>query len=181
MADMVTNESGAGRRHKKRRGIKRSLRVDLTPMVDLAFLLIAFFMLTTVIGKSHALELDKRIAPPDPQPVSEQRVLTILLDSFNRAYTYEGLDIDKMKMISFNNADDLKEIILDKVRKVKTECGKDKKGNQYEMVCLIKLLPGSTYKNLVQVMDEMNLTHINLKSVQEPLPEEIEAIKKQPV
>ena len=182
MADITSSEGGAASKHtnKKRRSRKRSLRVDLTPMVDLAFLLIAFFMLTTEMGKAHALELDKRL-PQIQEPVSECRVLNILMDSFNRAYTYEGEDMDKMRMVRFDKADDLRALIMDKARRVRAECGFDKTGHPYEIICLVKMLPGSNYRNLVNIMDEMKITGTRLNSLQEPSPEEIAAIRQQPV
>ena len=51
MADVPGGEGGGGGRHQKKRAKKGNTRIDMTPMVDLAFLLLTFFILTTTMYK----------------------------------------------------------------------------------------------------------------------------------
>src|SRR5690606_28792721 len=92
-------ESGGGG-HKKGSGVKKSkklsTRVDLTPMVDLGFLLITFFMFTTTMSKPKAMSInmpdpDKTIKDEERNKVKESTAMTILLSKDHRVYYYEGI------------------------------------------------------------------------------------------
>lgn len=91
MAQMDTASSGDKKGGKK--GKKLSTRVDLTPMVDLAFLLITFFMLTTTMNKPQAMQINMPVErnPDDPPPpeVPAAKVLTLILGSNNVIWYYE--------------------------------------------------------------------------------------------
>ena len=87
MAEIETKRSAA----KKKRFNKKSTRVDLTPMVDLGFLLITFFVFTTRLAepKSMNLVMPYNKVPPGDK-ICESCVLTVLLDKDNRIKYYEG-------------------------------------------------------------------------------------------
>lgn len=92
MAELINNQSKGGT--KQRRGIRRSTvpQVDLTAMVDLAFLLITFFMLTTSLSTLNQLDVampDKSILSP-PVLLSEDRTLSLLLGGNNEVVYYLG-------------------------------------------------------------------------------------------
>ena len=94
MAEMDTSGGGG---HKKGPGVKKakkaSTRVDLTPMVDLGFLLITFFIFTTTMSQSTAMSLflpkdtDK---PEEQNKAKESGALTLLLGKDHNVYFYEG-------------------------------------------------------------------------------------------
>ena len=177
MAEITNNESGHKRSLHNRR-LNRQVRVDLTPMVDLAFLLITFFMLTTVMNEPKAMWLNQPIGE-DQAGVSDCQVLNILIDSGGRVITYEGLEIKDMQFTSFDGSNGIRQVILGKARQVKTECGNYKSGKPREIICLIKLLPGAKYKSMVDVLDEMEITSTKTYAMQEPLTEEIAEAGKQ--
>src|ERR1700691_3618833 len=99
MAELDT--SGGG--HKKGPGVKKgkklSTRIDLTPMVDLGFLLITFFLFTTTLAKPKTMEInmpyDKHI--DEPQKVKSSAALTILLSKDHRVFYYPGIGDDSTK------------------------------------------------------------------------------------
>src|SRR4051794_35034235 len=91
---MAELDTSGGGKHKggKVRSKKASTRVDLTAMVDLAFLLITFFMLTTTLNKPKAMDLampDKTVKT-NQLPVAATRSMTILLGSHNKLEWYLG-------------------------------------------------------------------------------------------
>jgi hypothetical protein len=172
MADISQSQSGTHSKHQKPRSSKLSVRVDLTPMVDLAFLLITFFMLTTKLTEERAMDLDKRVTT-DSTAISECRVVNILIDSFDRIYTYPGFELNKIAKTSFDTDNGIRQLIMQKTKLVKQECGRDNSGHPYPLVCLIKLLPGARYQNMVDIMDEMAITNTTFYSLQEPVTEEV--------
>jgi len=95
MAELDT--SGGGKKGGgKVRTKKKSTRVDLTAMVDLAFLLITFFILTTTLQKPKAMDLimpDKDDVLKTVEPVAASRTMTIILGSNNRFEWWIGEDM----------------------------------------------------------------------------------------
>src|SRR6476660_7178552 len=92
MAELDTSGGGKNKGGKVR-SKKQSTRVDLTAMVDLAFLLITFFMLTTTLAKPQAMDLampDKDEKLDQKFEVADNRTMTILLGSGNRVEWYMG-------------------------------------------------------------------------------------------
>src|SRR5215216_1208782 len=103
MAELDTSSSGG---HKKGPGVKKgkklSTRIDLTPMVDLGFLLITFFMYTTTLAKPKTMQInmpdnDKTLTDEQRNKVKESTAMTILLSSNHRIYYYEGIGSDASK------------------------------------------------------------------------------------
>src|SRR5205814_10376325 len=120
---MAQLEGGGGDDHKKGPGVKKSkklsTRVDLTPMVDLGFLLITFFIFTTTMSQPTAMKLflpkdtDK---PEEQNKVKASGALTLLLGKNDQIYYYEGElapDASNFKTTSFK---DIRKVIIDKKR-----------------------------------------------------------------
>ena len=175
MAEITNTTGGGHRKNRGHRAPKPVPRVDMTPMVDLGFLLITFFMLSMKLSDPQAMEWHKQIVSHVDDPIPECCALNILIDSADKVYTYEGEDFKTLRPTSFNDTG-LMQIVMQKGKRVKTECGLRKDGQPHKLICLIKLLPGTRYQNLTDVIDEMNITH-SFYSIQEPLAEEITALK----
>lgn len=154
MAELDTSSSG-GKKHGKgkKRSKKMSTRVDLTPMVDLAFLLVTFFMLTTTFSKPQTMEINMPVKEKTPveqqQAVKASKALTIILTSDDKIYYYQGLATDnpELKKTDFSKAG---------IRKVLLELNATIK----DIVVLIKAEDSAKYKNVVDILDEMNITNI---------------------
>jgi len=94
MASLDTGDSGG---HKKGPGVKKakklSTRVDMTPMVDLGFLLITFFIFTATMNEPTAMDLNmpKDTDKEDEQTKTKQSgALTVMLGKDNKVFYYEG-------------------------------------------------------------------------------------------
>ncbi|WP_316747011.1 biopolymer transporter ExbD [Pedobacter gandavensis] len=153
MAELDT--SGGGKKGKKVRSKKANTKVDLTAMVDLAFLLITFFMLTTSLSKPIAMD----IAKPDKDDNSEEKnelraseTMTILLGKNDKVAWYMGEA--KTAQPHVEGFAEVRKSILENKKKVADATG----GRQIVMV--IKPTSGATYKNFVDIMDELAITKI---------------------
>jgi biopolymer transport protein ExbD len=158
------NESPVSSR--KRRGvmrmIKNNLRVDMTPMVDLGFLLITFFVITTELAKPTAMNL---YMPKDGGPPTElgaSNALTVLLDK-DKIYYYNGEWKDAIKTggiieTNLSGTADLRKVIGEK-QLLLDVTQKNKEGRDGLML-LIK--PGNevSYKNVVDVLDETTISMV---------------------
>ena len=90
MAEIAESGGGGHGKGGKKRAKKQSTRVDMTPMVDLAFLLLTFFVLTSTFSKPKSMELSLP-APPPPGPQQEvKNGVTYLLTDSNRIFYYVG-------------------------------------------------------------------------------------------
>jgi len=178
MADLDTSSGGGHGKHKgKVRSKKLSTRVDLTPMVDLAFLLIAFFMLTTTLSKSVAMDLNMP-KPTDSETektvVKESKVLNLILDKDDKIWYYNGTTVMELKETDFS-PEGIRKVILDKHKFVDSKFGRDDKGD-VQTIVLIKPTDESKYEDLVATLDEMDITKTKIYSIQKPVPLELEAI-----
>ena len=149
MAEMDTSSGGG---HKKGPGVKKSkklsTRVDLTPMVDLGFLLITFFIFTTTMSQPTAMKLylpkdaDK---PEDQNKAKESGVITILLGKDDNVFYYEGQLDNSASNFKSTTFKEIRNVILDK--KARTP--------EKDLVVVLKPSEECTYRNVVDILDEM--------------------------
>lgn len=163
---------------KKNKGGKRlnkkSTKVDLTPMVDLGFLLITFFVFTTTMAKPRAMGL---VSPKESTKISdvcESCALTIIPAANNQLYYYEGMlqSNTVLKSTSFNE-NGLRALLFAKQQKVKAA-----RGNSDEMSVIIRPADASTYKNFVDVMDEVNITGVKRYYIDDITPGETQLLSR---
>ncbi len=170
MAEIAENPSGGGKGKAK----KLSTKVDFTPMVDLAFLLITFFMFTTTLAKPKAMDIampadikDPNIKQPD-FPAS--KAMTVLLTKDNLVLYYFGKPEDAaadpaaVVATNFDPNKGVRKAILEKKKSVAQEHGVDEKGDS-KMLVLIKINDDSKYKNMVDILDEMHICGIKLYAI----------------
>lgn len=174
MAELDT--SGGGKKGGgKVRSKKASTRVDLTAMVDLAFLLITFFMLTTTLAKPQAMDLtmpDKDEKVKDEKPVPASRTMTILLGSKDKLEYFVGEPGKVAPTVSDYGKNGIRKAILDNYQRVKQQSGGK------EMIVLVKPSEKSNYKNLVDVLDEIKITNIQIYAIVDIVNNEIESLKR---
>lgn len=168
-------ESGGGGKGKKGKGKKHAPSVDMTPMVDLAFLLITFFMLTTTFSKPQTMQLNMP-DKTDTKEKSESKAsesLTLLLAKDDKVLWFVGLPSEAKLTETDYSGEGLRKLIMEKTALV----GKNAKGKN-KIVIIIKPLDESKYKNVVDVLDEMNITNSMVYAIVDVTPEEKELVTK---
>src|SRR5450755_3266830 len=168
MAEMDTSGGGG---HKKGPGVKKgkklSTRVDLTPMVDLGFLLITFFIFTTTMSQPTAMRLylPKDVKNPDEQnKVKNSAVITLMLAKNDKIFYYEGDSAQKLQATDFKK---IRDIVIDKKRRTDPK----------DFVVVIKPSVDATYKNTVNILDEMTIDGIHRYAMVDISPGEYALIK----
>lgn len=156
MAELNQDSGGGKKKGGKIRSKKQGGRVDLTAMVDLAFLLITFFMLTTSLNKPNAMDVtvpDKNEEDlEDRLEVADDRTTTILLAGNNKIVWYSGLfdnPIEGPETVDYG-AEGIRKVLLRKLVEVPQRTGDD-------LIVVIRPSDDATHKNLVDILDEMKI------------------------
>lgn len=169
----VKEDSGKG---GKVRSKKQNSRVDMTPMVDLGFLLITFFMFTTTFSKPNVMDLGLPAKPKDHQKPPDTEIklsnsISLIIGKNNRIFWHQQ---DNTSL----TADNLNETSFDRegIRKV-VEQAKARAENPKIFTVIIKPTDDAVYKNFVDILDEMAITKNDVYGVTDIKPWE-EAIYK---
>ncbi len=163
---MAEMEAKGGGGHKKgpgvKKAVKKSTRVDLTPMVDLGFLLITFFIFTTTMAQPTAMNL---AMPKDTDnhdndvKVKESGALTLMMGKANVIYYYFGSDPSKLQTTNYK---DLRKVIIDKKKATPAD----------DFFVTIKPDKDASYKNVVDVLDEMSINDVRRYAMIDATPME---------
>jgi biopolymer transport protein ExbD len=163
MADLDTSSSGGGK-HKggKVRGKKLSTRIDMTPMVDLAFLLVTFFMLATSLSKPAAMPVtmpDSKQDGTPPNLAAKSKVLTLILGKDDKIFYYRKSleDNPEVGETTFGEAN-IRKVLLEKKEEITNDVVATL--DRQDPIILVKPMRDSKYKNLVDVFDEFNITDL---------------------
>lgn len=185
---------------------KLSNRVDLTPMVDLGFLLITFFMLATSLAKPQSMEIS--MPPKDKgkaaqqQTVKASRAMTIVLGKNDKVYYYFGITqngVDpEVHETTFDPKQGIRKVLLMRNKQVNDriaslKAAKDRKRlsdeeyktkmaevmqNKEAVVVLIKPGDASTYQNLIDILDEMQITNIGRYAIMAITRYDVDLVQK---
>lgn len=172
MAELDTSGGGKHGKKGKKKGKKMSTRVDLTPMVDLGFLLVTFFMLTTTFSKPQTMEINMPVKPKAGEKIENtgdvkaSKSMTIILDENDKVYWLHGLPAadNKYALTNFSQ-DGIRKVLLDYNKRIN------------DMVVVIKPSDKSSYKNAVDILDEMNICNIKKYALVDITPDDLEQIK----
>ena len=155
MASIDTGGGDSG--HKKGPGVKKAKRksthIDMTPLVDLGFLLITFFIFTTTMSSPSTMDL---FMPKDTEKdeelnkAKESGALTIMIGADNHLYYYEGKLAPDGSNFQSTNFKEIRNVIIKKKRSTPIE----------DLVVVIKPNEEATYKNTVDMLDEMTINEI---------------------
>jgi biopolymer transport protein ExbD len=156
MAEVDTSSGGG---HKKGPGVKKgkklSTRVDLTPMVDLGFLLITFFIFATTLSQPTAMGLampKDDVKDQDLTKIKNSGALTIIMGKANQVYYYEKMDPTQLKSSTYIQ---IRDVILKKKQNTPAD----------DLFVIIKPDKDATYENVVNMLDEMTIDDISRYSM----------------
>jgi len=161
----IAQAGGGGKKGGKIRSKKTSTRIDMTPMVDLAFLLLTFFVMTTTLNKPQTMEITMpEEDEKEPPKVNEKHVLTLVMGKNDKIFWYIGITDPEVKVTNFSNTG-IRKLLLEKKRDIP------------KLIVLIKSLDESKYKNMVDILDEMNINSIQRYAIVDVTPVDKELIK----
>ena len=168
MAEVMTSESG-----NKVRSRKKLIRVDMTPMVDLGFLLITFFMFTTNFSKPNVMDLG--LPAKEPEPTNEidiRNQITFILGENNRIFYYQ-------KELKDLSSSDLKETTMQGMEISKLISSYKKVAPKPEnFTVIIKPTDDANYKNFVDILDNLAITKSERYGISEIRPHEKSSYEK---
>lgn len=150
----VKDDGGKGGKVRSKKSVPH---VDLTPMVDLAFLLITFFMLVTTFNKPNVMDLGLPAKPKDNQRAPDTEIdlsnsLSLIIGKDNRIFYHQldkaGLTVENLQETSFDRNGITKVI----------EQAKSRAKDATKFTVIIKPTDDAVYKNFVDILDEMALT-----------------------
>ena len=189
MADVNTGDSGGGGKHHKKRAKKLSTRIDMTPMVDLGFLLLTFFMLTTTFSQPKVIELTPPVKSHDSTRVQDTLALTLVLGKSDTVYCYNGklnLNPDSNNIIQTTFADNglrklvlsRNQFVLNNIKTLQDQHNANKipdttyarlldkaEGNKFARFVIIKTDTNTRYVNVVMTLDEMTICNVGKYSL----------------
>jgi biopolymer transport protein ExbD len=146
------------KKHKKKRRV--GIRIDMTPMVDVAFLLLTFFMLTTAFSRPQSMEIN---LPPSETKVevAESNLLTLRI--MEDGTIYWNMGIEAPQKIAFN---DLRKFL------------RTKNQENPKLITLVKVDRKSKYRNMVDVLDEINMADVKRFSLAPMLDQDRKEVEK---
>ena len=166
MAEVNSNTGKHRQKSGVRRSKKLSTKVDLTPMVDLGFLLITFFIFTTSMTQPKAMRLYLPAGETHTTPYGESTVLTVIPVSGNKVFYYHGDLASSLKenlygITNFSPTNGIGDIIRIK----QTALEKNPKYTRNDLMLIIKPSAGTNYQNIIHALDEAlinNLKHYTM-------------------
>lgn len=178
--EAVNTAVNDGRKAGVRRQKKRVPGIDMTPMVDLGFLLICFFVITTELSKPVVTKLNMPTGDRPDMPVGNSDALTVLLTANDKAWYYHG----NWKEAAENNAVlqtdfsslGLREIIIEKKKKLEASGSKEGKDG---LMLIVKPTENASYKNIVDILDEVMINDVKKYAIAKLEPEEVIWIGRQ--
>lgn len=174
----IQDSGGGGKGDGKVRVAKKSGKPDMTPMVDLGFLLITFFMYTTTFSKPNAMKLNMPDKPKENEPQQEQpeikvsNTITIIMGKDDRVFWHQK-PVTELTVADLNESNYSAEGIRQDILK--------RKANAIDVnkfTVIIKPTDDCTWKNTVDMLDEMAVTKSEIYAIVDVSPKELEVYKQ---
>jgi biopolymer transport protein ExbD len=168
--------AASGNKPGVRRSKKHSTRVDLTPMVDLGFLLITFFIFTTSMSSPKTMKLimpDDSGDIKDDMPIGNSTALTVIPLKDNKIFYYHGELTEALKtntygITNYSLTDGLGQIVRNK----QVALDRMSTGKRKDLMLMVKPTPESNYQQLINVLDEVLINEVKHYAIMDLTPEE---------
>jgi len=191
MAEIIDGGGGGGGKHQKKKAKKGSVHLDMTPMVDLAFLLLTFFILATSLSKPKTMEIiyPKEVDGPDETTKVDDALATTVLvgEEDEHVFYYTGVfKPDSTVLIHTDySKEGIRKVLLDRNKRINDQVTALKEqltnnvindttyqvayskivGDSLAPFVIVKTIPTSKFRNVVNVMDELNITNIKKRAI----------------
>lgn len=176
----IITEANSRPRAGVRRAKRLSARIDMTPMVDLGFLLITFFVMTAKLAEPTVVGLNMPKESTDRMPVPQSGSFTILINGPDELYVYYGnaqevADPSQFIKTTMSPKGGLRELIQQRQQYLDASGFKEgRKG----LMLLIKPTAEATYRQLMNVLDEAFINIVEKYIILSPEPEDISLMEK---
>jgi biopolymer transport protein ExbD len=201
MSQINTDSGGGGKgKHDKVRAKKMSTHIDMTPMVDLAFLLLTFFMLTTTFSKPKTMEINMPVKKPETmEDVKINNAVTAILSDDHKVFWYYGefKPAETQLIKSDFSPEGIRKVLLDKngsshkriqeleARLIKREIPDstfkrmrvDIQSEKQSLFVLIKTDDKAKYKDVIDMLDECNIANVGKYAIVDIMQKEYELIQ----
>ncbi len=158
MAEMV---GGGGGKQGGPKAKKKSTRIDMTAMVDVAFLLLTFFVLTATMSNSQMMDLTLPAKSENPDDakvdVVEDKVMTIILCAGDTVKYFVGITNPEIKITNYAD-EGLRKEIQTHLNRFSPICTEPRVPNCWDPIFVVKPRHNSRYQNVVDVLDEFAIT-----------------------
>lgn len=186
MADVDSGGGGGGHKKGGPKTKKKSTKIDMTAMVDVAFLLLTFFVLTATMSNSGMMELtmppkvDEDIPDEETrQKIVEDKIMTLIVDENDVVTYYVGITEPEVKETGYSS-EGLRKVLLGHlnnhitlgVPRCQTGKGARVVKDCWDPIFVVKPRDGSRYKNLVDLMDELAITQAPKYAIDKFTPED---------
>jgi biopolymer transport protein ExbD len=191
MAEIIDGGGGGGGKHQKKKAKKGSVHLDMTPMVDLAFLLLTFFILATSLSKPKTMEIiyPKEVKDEkETTKVDDALATTVLVgEEDEHVFYYTGVfKPDSTVLIHTDySKEGIRKVLLDRNKRINDQVTALKEqltnnvindttyqvayskivGDSLAPFVIVKTIPTSKFRNVVNVMDELNITNIKKRAI----------------
>jgi biopolymer transport protein ExbD len=191
MAEIIDGGGGGGGKHQKKKAKKGNVHLDMTPMVDLAFLLLTFFILATSLSKPKTMEIiyPKETDKKDEKTKVDDALATTVLvgEEDEHVFYYTGVfKPDSTVLIHTDySKDGIRKVLLDRNKRINDQVTALKEqltnkvindttyqvayskivGDSLAPFVIVKTIPTSKFRNVVNVMDELNITNIKKRAI----------------
>ena len=157
MASIDNQQSYAAQRGQPSRRKRHLIRIDMTPMVDLGFLLISFFVMTVSMNQPATLSLAMPKEGGPPSTLGESNALTLLVNGKGHIYYYHGdgeeaLSTGAVYATTLDVKDGIGKIITEKQKALDQQMTSD--GGRDGLMLLIKAGPDAPYGQVIAALDE---------------------------
>jgi biopolymer transport protein ExbD len=181
MAELNSQSNNSDKKHNHKR---HSTKLDMTPMVDLAFLLLTFFILTTTFNKPAFMELNMPVPGPD-SPINEKNAVTIMVGPQNQLVYYKGMfnqhDLSRFHTTNYSPNGlraalmDMNKLLIDKISEIEADFSKGiltdsaymekvkqvkREYSNQGIIVMIKPTDEARYENIVTIFDEMKICNV---------------------